>query len=250
MRVCAYCSQKGKLTREELFPKSLVHRTPSYRANIDHTRPDKPLEAVPIVRDVCAQCNNVRLGALDSYAAKLGDKYFNVFLEKPLNVEFECDTERLLRWLLKLLFNSVRVSGLTTDAYAGLCPFILGRESDPGVKLDLLLGVIEPFRSETSNELVYPEHHGFADFAGTDFGVGVPAGRYTSLCRGVFLNSYLFCVISCRAGVTRPLRRRVLKLMRERSLVDISRPSCSVRLNEACMTAAAVMWSKSGLERK
>lgn len=236
------------MTRKELFPKSLVRRTPNYRANIDHTRPDKPLEAVPIVRDVCAQCNNVRLGALDSYSAQLADQYFNMFVERPVNVEFKCDSERLLRWLLKLLFNSVRVSGLPTDAYASLRQFILGQESSPRLKLDLLLGVIEPFRSETSNALLYPEHHGFADFSGTDFGTGLSAGRYTSLCRGVFLNSYLFCVIGWQAGVSRPLRRRVLNLMRDRSLVKIPRPSCSVRLNEACMTAAAVIWStESGI---
>lgn len=231
------------MTREELFPKSLVRRTPSYEANIDHSRPRKPLQAIPVVRDVCAQCNNVRLGALDAYGATLADKYFDVFLEKPLNVNFECDTERLLRWLLKLLFNSARASGLATDAYTRLCPFILGDKSDPGIMLNLLVGLIEPFSPPGSNELLYPEHHGFADFADTDFSVGVPAREYSALCRGVFLNSYLFCVIAWQSRVARPMRRRVLKLMKERSLTDIPQPNCSVNLSGACMTAASVMWS-------
>jgi hypothetical protein len=156
MKVCAYCNKARKMTREELFPKSQVCRTPSYKDNIDHSRPGKPLEAVPIVPDVCAECNNVRLEALDVYGATLADEYFDVFLEKPVELDFRCDTERLLRRLLKLLFNSVRVSGLRGDAYKPLCPFILGNSSDPGIELNLLVGLIEPFTPPGCKELVYP----------------------------------------------------------------------------------------------
>ena len=246
MKVCAYCNKAGKMTREELFPKSQVRRTPSYKANIDHSRPGKPLEAVPVIRDVCEECNSVRLGGLDVYGAKLADEYFDVFLEKPVEVDFRCDTEQLLRWLLKLLFNSVRVSGLRGDVYKPLCPFILDNTSDPGIELNLLVGLIEPFTLPGSKKLVYPEHQGFAEFADTDFSVGVPAKEYSTLCRGVFLNSYLFFVVAWRPNVGLPVRRRVLELLNKQSLTDLSRPDCCVHLSGACMTAAAVVFSTLG----
>jgi hypothetical protein len=244
MKVCAYCKKAGKMTREEVFPKSQVRRTPTYKANIDHSRPGKPPEVLPVIRDVCEECNNVRLGSLDVYGAILADEYFDVFLEKPVELDFRCDTERLLRWLLKLLFNSVRASGLRVDAYEPLCPFILGNTSGhPGIELNLLVGLIEPFTPPGSKEVVYPEHHGFADFADTDFGVGVPAKEYSTLCRGVFLNSYLFFVVAWRTNVGLPVRRRVLELLNKQSLTDLARPDCSVHLSGPCMTAAAVMFS-------
>jgi hypothetical protein len=246
MRVCAYCNKAGKMTREELFPKSQVRRTPSYQNNIDHSRPGKPLEAVPVVRDVCAECNNLHLGALDLYGATLADEYFSGCLEEPVEVDFRCDTERLLRWLLKLLFNSVRVSGLPGEAYKPLCPFILGDTSDPGIELSLLVGLIKPYTAPGSNEVLYPEHHGFADFADTDFGVGVPTREYSTFCRGVFLNSYVFCVIAWRPDGWSTYARRVLGLLKKRSLTDLSRPKCSVHLSGACMTAAAVLYSTLG----
>jgi hypothetical protein len=83
MGICAYCDQDRKLTREELFPKFLTGRTPTYGAHIDHGRPQKPLQAVTVIRDVCAKCNNEVLGSLDGYAAKLTDRYFGR-LEKPV----------------------------------------------------------------------------------------------------------------------------------------------------------------------
>jgi hypothetical protein len=241
MKLCAYCNKAGKMTREELFPKSQVRRTPSYKANIDHSRPGKPLEAVQVIRDVCAECNNVRLGGLDAYGATLAEEY--VFLEKPVELDFRCDTERLLRWLLKLLFNSVRVSGLRDDAYKPLCPFILGNTSSPTIELHLLIGLIEPFTQAGSEDLVYPEHHGFADFADTDFGVGVAAKEYSTLCRGVFLNSYLFFVVAWQPNVGLSVRRRVLELLDKRALTELPRPNCSIHLSGACMTAAAVVFS-------
>jgi len=244
MKICAYCNKAGKMTREEVFPKSQVRRTPSYKANIDHSRPGKPPEVVPVIRDVCEECNNVRLGGLDVYGAKLADEYFDVFLEKPVEVDFRCDTERLLRWLLKLLFNSVRASGLRVDAYKSLCPFILCNTSGHlGTELNLLVGLIEPYTPPGSKEVIYPEHHGFADFGDTDFGVGIPAKEYSTLCRGVFLNSYLLFVVAWRTNVGLPVRRRVLELLNKRCLTDLARPHCSIHLSGACMTAAAVMFS-------
>src|SRR5262245_7750320 len=127
MATCAYCGQDATLTREHLWPQSLVRRSPTYYTYIDHSRPEKPLEAVPVIRDVCSRCNNGPLSALDAYGASLADKYFGTLLDLPIDAGFECDTELLLRWLLKLLFNDARATrGASADIYKRLVPFILG----------------------------------------------------------------------------------------------------------------------------
>jgi hypothetical protein len=103
MPLCAYCDRDEILTREHLFPGFLARRSPGYGTYIDHSRPNRALRAVPVIRDVCAKCNNERLSELDAYADQLAAKYFAVLVDQPIHVKFECDTDRLLRWLMKLL---------------------------------------------------------------------------------------------------------------------------------------------------
>jgi hypothetical protein len=237
MGICAYCDRDTKLTREELFPKFLQRRTPSYGTYIDHGRPEKPPRSVPVVRDVCTTCNNQRLGALDKYAATLTSRYFGKLLEKPVEVNFHCDSDQLLRWLLKLLFNDARASGLSTDVYIRLRPFILGGTSNPGLGLSLLAGLIEPFSPAGSDEVFYPEHHGYANFE-----IGAPASHSISLFRGVFLNSFVFYVVAWRLGLARPTRKRFLKeITNGRFLTELPRPACSTSLRGACMSTEALM---------
>jgi hypothetical protein len=194
---------------------------------------------VPVIRDVCATCNNGILSELDSYGANLADRYFNGLLDPPIDVRFECDTERFLRWLLKLLFNDARAtSGASTTVYEGLRPFILGETESPSMILSLLIGVIEPFREGT--EVLYPEHHGLANF---DFSTRGSATVF-NLYRGVFLNSYVFAVLGWRPEIPRPTRRRVLKsIMEVNRLSELQRPRASVRLTAPCMNTEAIMLS-------
>src|SRR5208337_1667900 len=142
MPICAYCERDGLLTREHLFPQALARRSPGYGTYIDHSRPNRPLRAVPVIRDVCAKCNNERLGKLDAYAALLVDRYFAVLVKEPIFVRFECDTDSLLRWLLKLLFNDARASGRPTEAYSNLRLFILGEQANPPFPIRLLGGIV------------------------------------------------------------------------------------------------------------
>ena len=69
MRLCAYCKSAGPLTREEIFPKFLSEKV-GYTTFVDQTRDGAVLGPVT-VRDVCEQCNGVRLSALDNYVASL-----------------------------------------------------------------------------------------------------------------------------------------------------------------------------------
>lgn len=195
---------------------------------------------MPVVKDVCSKCNNERLGALDSYGAQLTDKYFLRFLDPPIDARFECNTELLLRWLLKLLFNDARASaGAATEVYKNLRPFILGDSSNPTLNLNLLIGVIEPSPVYGSTEIHYPEHHGFANF-----NLSIPNDSFFELCRGVFLNSYVFAVLSWRSEIPRPTRRRLLEAIREANLlVELRRPNDAVHLTTPCMKTEAIVTS-------
>jgi len=196
---------------------------------------------VPVVRDVCSKCNNGPLSALDSYGNKLADRYFDKLLDLSVDVRFECDTECLLRWLLKLLFNDARASsGASAEVYKGLRPFILGETRNPTLVLNLLVGTIEPCHIPNVTDLQYPEHHGFANF-----NFSIPGGgEYFELCRGVFLNSYVFTVLGWHPKIDRPTRRQLLKaIVQVNSLSELQRPRASVRLTASCMTTETIMRS-------
>ena len=103
--------------------------------------------------------------------------------------------------------------------------------------LDVVIGLIEPFSPAGSSELFYPEHLGFADFA-----LRHHSAANLSWFRGVFLNSFLFCVLAWQPRVARPARKRILAdFARELSLHRLSRPSCSIRVRRACMTTEPLM---------
>jgi hypothetical protein len=228
MGICAYCDADRKLTREELWPKFLTARTPDYRTQVDHTHPQKPLTEVQVIRDVCADCNNRVLGSLDGYAAKLADRYLCALLEKPVESHFDCESDLLLRWLLKVLFNSARIGGEQIDIFRDLRPYILGREDHPQHRINLVVGLIEPATDMASGEMIYQTHQGIAVLA--------PAAG-VSLFRAVFLNSFVFCVMVWRPDSARPIRRRFLRRMKDFRLAEIPIPRCSIILRGSCMNA-------------
>jgi hypothetical protein len=234
MGICAYCDRDRKLTREELFPSFLI-RGALPGANIDHTRPSKPHEAITVIRDVCATCNNEVLGSLDAYGAELSRNYFNrILMERPVWSEFVCDTELLLRWLLKLLFNDARASkGALPDRYLSLRRFILGQDPASPFGLEVLLGLIEPFSPPGSSEILDPEgHFGFSEFTFQH-----PEADRVAWFRGVFINSYLLSVLAWNANAVRPARKRILTDMQQRlSLHRLARPQCNTRVEGACMS--------------
>ena len=62
------------------------------------------------VKDVCQKCNNGVLSELDSYGLELFKRYFGRIAETGESVTFDYDYDRLLRWILKLSFNSARAN--------------------------------------------------------------------------------------------------------------------------------------------
>jgi hypothetical protein len=62
------------------------------------------IDGEPQVRDVCADCNNGPLSALDNYICELWDGHFHQIVPADAQIAFSVDYERLSRWLLKMSF--------------------------------------------------------------------------------------------------------------------------------------------------
>jgi hypothetical protein len=73
-KVCAYCDIEGAMTKEHIWPKALIERWES-ELKTYNPRTGKFYAGEPVVKDVCANCNNVCLSQLDQY---LTDTYGNL----------------------------------------------------------------------------------------------------------------------------------------------------------------------------
>jgi len=105
---------------------------------------DKVTVGERAIKDVCATCNNELLGVLDGY----GQKYFTsnkldqAFTEER-TTEVLYDYDLLLRWVLKISYNSFRTVDFSDDPFASLVPYILTGKNRPKQKfVRLLLEVI------------------------------------------------------------------------------------------------------------
>jgi hypothetical protein len=145
---CAYCGKpSARPTREHVFPDALDREfrkdgnPPAESYWIDRLE-KKMVGGQPTVKDVCPKCNNVVLSKLDSYGLELYKRYFYRIAEAGESVKFDYDYDRLLRWILKLNFNSARAN--SADDLEDLQKhrwYILGEHKRP-VRLALYLTLI------------------------------------------------------------------------------------------------------------
>jgi hypothetical protein len=210
MSTCAYCKSEGKVTKEEVMPLSLSRNRPMYRTVLDHDRGIVRRGLVTAVRDVCEECNGVKLSSLDNYASRLDREYFMKIADFRRAVNFRYDFDLLLRWLLKIIYNDDRTR---PPPYAAerFVPYILGQDSRPPLRTTLLLGFIsasettEQQRAEGLPEMLEPESCGVGYLY-----VNRPAGPDIELSRFVEINSYFFQVIAWKDSVARPVSRHHL----------------------------------------
>jgi hypothetical protein len=113
-------------TREHVIPR-WYNDTPgdaelfSARAPLTHLRGDL------LVKDVCEDCNSGVLSNLDDYGKGLYCRYFAKPVYACETVEFDYDGELLIRWLLKLSFNSARAQNADIRVLHELRKVILGQ---------------------------------------------------------------------------------------------------------------------------
>ena len=129
MGICAYCDIDKKLTKEHLIPSWYIKEDASPSKNFFLERVDtKFIKSDPQVKDVCAECNNLKLGALDQYAKGL---YFKSFLKDAYSGEktsFSFDYDVFVRWLLKVSFNCARIHCSDIEILSGYSKEMIGEE--------------------------------------------------------------------------------------------------------------------------
>ncbi len=104
---CAYCGKETKGTKEHIISCAILDLFPECNITFDHYRNKQHL-ADPMVKDVCADCNNNKISYIDSYAKKLISKYFVNKYNEVDNIEIEFDYTMVQKILLKYAFNDMR----------------------------------------------------------------------------------------------------------------------------------------------
>ena len=127
MKVCAYCEKTGKLTREHVIPDWHIKEN-SDGMFFSEIRPDKLAGKDIIIKDVCAKCNSGVLSQLDSYGKGLYKNFFSKTVYSGSSIDFEYDYNQLARWLLKIIYNSARVHGISNKYMKEYVGQILGQD--------------------------------------------------------------------------------------------------------------------------
>lgn len=104
---CAYCGKETKGTKEHIVSCSILDLFPECYITFDNAR-DKVHQADPMIKDVCAECNNQRISYIDSYAKGFISRYFTQKYTEHDTVEIEYDYVMVQKMLLKYAFNDLR----------------------------------------------------------------------------------------------------------------------------------------------
>lgn len=140
MKKCSYCDQPGVLTKEHIWPSNIIKKYETKLASYNK-KLDKFVYSDPVIKDVCAHCNNILLSKLDAYLSNLYDQYLHQCLNSGDSAKLSFDYEMLLRVLLKISFNSARAfsSEEVLKAHKKFATFILNGGYVAGVQLRLLV---------------------------------------------------------------------------------------------------------------
>jgi len=210
-RACAYCGSNKDLTNEHLFPDCIYERSPGSMISIARTSEgDKAIGGALQIGDVCAQCNNEKLSALDTYICELHDQYFKTIVHAGDRVDFRFDFDRLLRWLLKTGYNTARARGWHIRKDSKLPQYILGeRQRPPGFRIFLQLIIPTPTSSREwvtkPDAAEVPPAPARIDLLDVSKLVGFNMGYVVSL------NSYLFHIFKEVDTVPPRIRKAVLR---------------------------------------
>lgn len=130
-KICAFCFQNNKLTREHVWPKGILKRFPTYRGRF-FEKADKVIDSDHVIKDVCVTCNNGVLSELDAYGCMLLDSYFHKVAEPGFKVPFEYDYDNLVKWLLKIAYNTARTSANPNlSLLRPFAPYIIRQSTRP-----------------------------------------------------------------------------------------------------------------------
>ena len=104
---CAYCGKETKGTKEHIISSAILDLFPECYLTYDGLR-KKVYKSDPMIKDVCAKCNNERISYIDSYAKKIISQYFTQKYTDQDTVEIEYNYTMIQKMLLKYAFNDMR----------------------------------------------------------------------------------------------------------------------------------------------
>ena len=146
---CPYCRGPGPFSREHIFPEWLCRIRGPRGDNVSYSAafPDKAIRSDLAIKDVCESCNNGVLSKLDEYAKHVLELALDA-ANAGGSVNLSAVHDRLLRWVLKVAFNSARATGATEARhFLPLVPFITGKADHPPTRIDLFVAVVGQVRA-------------------------------------------------------------------------------------------------------
>lgn len=132
MPTCSYCDQDKAATREHIIPSWYYKHDPSPDDSgfMDRVK-GKIVKTELVIRDVCGGCNNGPLSDLDAYGKELFFSHFIRYVFKDSHASFDYHYEKLVRWLLKISYNSARAHDSDAEILAQYKGVILGEQPIP-----------------------------------------------------------------------------------------------------------------------
>lgn len=104
---CAYCGKEAKGTKEHIISSAILDLFPECYLTFDEKR--KIIhQGDPMIKDVCADCNNNRISYIDSYAKEFIGRYFVKNYGEDDQVEIDYNYAMIQKVLLKYAFNDLR----------------------------------------------------------------------------------------------------------------------------------------------
>ncbi len=138
---CAFCKENNKLTKEHIIPESLINLFPECDYTYRRGKETKTFQAHPMIKDVCAVCNNEALSILDQYGLSMIEKYFYTNYVPDSEVEVVYSYNLLSRFLMKLCFNSDRSFKQNQEWFENNLSYILGKKDFTNYSFSVYAGL-------------------------------------------------------------------------------------------------------------
>ncbi|MGE3261658.1 MAG: hypothetical protein AB7K68_07775 [Bacteriovoracia bacterium] len=142
MSDCAYCDKpyEKNRTREHVIPSWYLKED---GISFNERSRNKVSNDEIVIRDVCAGCNNGPLSRLDAYGKSLYLQYFQNFVFAEEQVALKYDYQELVKWLLKISYNSARANNSDPEILGQYRSYLIGDAALPNGVM-LFLSMIAP----------------------------------------------------------------------------------------------------------
>lgn len=198
---CRYCQLEKVMTKEHIIPKFIYKFLQSAKLPVIgwNERAQKSIGGEATIADVCKECNGGPLSSLDAYGQSFlvdNGLLTKVFLKENTIIKYDYD--RLLRWLLKVSYNSLTSKNDPSVVFFEKhIDFILNGSPAPDKgSITLFVGLTSPVKVPDEFRDKYPtlvsEKNLFGPFS---FGINEsikPYLKYNIAVTGITIGSLFF----------------------------------------------------------